>query len=325
MESRESPRKTTRAKLDIKMPDTRFEGHETEETKLSRSERSTPDKASAFRPPEDTAELGLDVAMPLDDKSPRSAGKHESLISDAMTIQESSLIESVLDDTVTPSKSSSRSKTSRNSFTVGNRSSEREERTRTAAKSEGGRESVKSFEISRGKAPSDNSSKRLRLSEKSNEKISRVRHDLKKRSIEDKAKTPKAASRARDVTNESGSTRDDSVIEESIDTENASEIISELSRAEESSVAKIEDPSLEDSKHLTYENASVTSNSSKGLMAENGYANDTFEDISSSTIRSQREEMINERKEVVDGARSSAKQIDVAENKSYRDNIEKHR
>lgn len=313
------------------MPDTRFEGHEAEETKLSsKSERSTPDKASALRPPEDTAELGLDVATPLDDKSPRSAGKHESLISDAMTIQESSLIESVLDDTLTPSKSSSRSKTPRrNSFAAGDRFPEREERTRTAAKPEGGRESVKSSEISGGKAPSDNSSiaKRLRLSGKS--KISRVfRRDLKKRSIENKAiaRTPKAAdSGARDDTNESGSTRD-SVIEESIDkTENGSEIISELSRAEESSAAKIEDPVLGGSKRPTYENASVTSSSLKGLMAESGYANDTFEDISSSTIRSQREEMIDERKEVVDAAGSSAKQIDIAKNKSYRDSTEKHR
>lgn len=309
------------------MPDTRVEGHAEETKLLSRNEISMLDKASALRPSED-AEIGLDVAMPLNDKSPHSAGKHESLTSDIMTIQENSLLESVLDDAVTPSKSLSRSKTSRrNSFTTGDRSSGREERMRTVTRSEGGRESGKSFEISRGKAPSENSSiaKRLKFG-KSNEKISRVRLDLKKRMVEDKAivGTPRAMnSKVRDDTSESGTMRDDSCIEESIGTmENGSEIISELSRAEESSVAKIEDPVLS-SKHLTYENTS--SNNSKGLMAENGYANDTFEDISSSTIHSQREEMINGRKEVVDEAGSSAKQIDIAEYKSYRNSTEKYR
>lgn len=330
----ESPRKATRSKLDIKMPETRFEGLEVKETKLSsRSERSTPDKTSAPRPLKD-AEIDLVVAVPLDDKSPRSAGKQESLISDIVTIQENSLIESVLDDSVmTSSKSLSRSKTSRrNSSTTGDRSAGREERTKTAARVEGRRGSVKLSEISRGKAPSDNSSiaKRLRLSGKSNEKISRVRLDLKKRPIEDKTitKTLKQVdSEVQDDMNESGSLRDDSVVEESIDTlENTSEIISEFSRAEESSVAKIEDSVLEDSKHLTNGNASiVTLNSAKGLTAENGYANDTFEDISSSTIRSQREEMINGKEQVVDGAGSSAKILDIVEYKSYQDSSEKHR
>lgn len=307
------------------MPDTRFEGHEAEETRLSsKSERSMPDEAGAIRPAEDAVEIGLDVATPLDDKSPRSAGKHESLISDVTTIQESSLIESVLDDTVTPSKSSSRA-SRRNSSAAGGRSSERKERTRTAARpAGGGSESVKSSEISRGKAPSDNSSipKRLRLSEKSRGKISRVRRDLRKRSVGGDAKMPKPTD-SRGDTNESGSTRDDSVIEDSIDTMENSEIISELSRAEESSVAKIEDPVLGGSKRPTH--ASEASNSSKGPMAESGYANDTFEDISSSTISSQREEMINERREVVDGAGSGAKQIDMAEYRSYPDSTEKHR
>ncbi|XP_011869049.1 PREDICTED: microtubule-associated protein futsch-like isoform X2 [Vollenhovia emeryi] len=327
--SGESPRGAARPKLDIKMPDARYEGHagDAEETKLSsKSDRSTPDEASAFRPAEDAA------AVQLDDKSPRSAGKQESLISDnSMTIRESSLIESVPDDTVTPSKSHSRSKTSRrNSSTAGDRSSGREERTRMSARSEGGRESVKSSEISRGKAPSDNSSiKRLRMSGGSSERVFRARHDPKKRSMDKVvAKTPRAVGpKVRDDTIESESLRDDSVVEESIGTlENGSEIISELSRAEESSVAKIEDAVNGGSKHPTDVDASVvTLDSWKGLAPGNGYANDTFEDISSSTVRSRRGGMINGRREAADKARFSAKKIDTAEYRSSRDSSEKHR
>lgn len=311
------------------MPDnTRFEGY-IEETKLSpKSGILTPDEADA-KPPEDDAEIDLDVAMPLDDKSSRSTGKQESLISDIMTIQENSLIESVLDDSVASSKSLSWTKTSRrNSSTASDRFSGREERTRAAARSEGGRESDKSSEISRGKAPSDNSiAKRLRLSGKSNEKISK-RPGLRKHSIQVKlsTETPKEAdSKIRDDSNDSGSLRDDNVVEESIGTmEDGSEIISELSRVEESFVAKIE--GSENSKHLTDKNTSVAaSNNSKGLMAENGYANDTFEDFSSSTIRSQHEKIINGNKEVVDEAESSTKKIDIIEYRPYQDNAEEYR
>lgn len=301
--------------------------------KLSpKSGRLTPDEADA-KPPEDGAEIDLDVAMPLDDKSSRSAGKQESLISDIMTIQENSLIESVLDDSVASSKSLSWSKTSRrNSSTASDRFSGREERTRAAAKSEGGRESDKSSEISRGKASSDNLiAKRLRLSGKSNlenEKISK-RPGLRKHSIQVKVSTEtskEADSKIRDDSNGSGSLRDDNVVEESIGTmEDGSEIISELSRAEESFVAKIE--GSENSKHLTDKNTSVAvSNNSKGLMAENGYANDTFEDFSSfSTIRSQHEKIINGNKEVVDEAESSTKKMDIIEYRSYQDNAEEYR
>ncbi|XP_011684776.1 PREDICTED: uncharacterized protein LOC105448109 [Wasmannia auropunctata] len=353
-ESKESPKGGAKPKLDVRMPDARFEGR-AEETRLSsRSERSSPDKANA-KPPGDHA-VDLDVAMPLGDKSPRSAERQESLISDAMTIRESSLIESVLDDTMTPSKSLSRSKTSwRNSATAAgdHRSSGRDqetERTRTvaSARSEGaaGKESSgKSSEISRGKAPSDNLSsaglvttqswsiaKRLRLSGNSKNEDSRVRFNLKKRSVENKAsaempKEVKSKIRHAD-SNDSGSSRDvDSVVEESISTtESGSEIISELSRAEESLATKIKDYFV-GSKRLTDENASVTVLSgSRGLTIESGYANDTFEDISSSTIRSQREEMINGRREVVDETgteKNGAKKMD--EYRSYRDSVGKHR
>ncbi|XP_018373482.1 PREDICTED: glutamic acid-rich protein-like isoform X1 [Trachymyrmex cornetzi] len=331
--SKESPRKITKLKLDIKMPDTRFEGH-AEEVKLSsRNEISTPDKVSA-KLPKEAAEIDLEDASPLDDKLSRSAGKQESLISDPMTIEESSLIESVLDDSVIPSKSLSRSKTSRrNSFTASGRSSGRLERTKITAKSEGGKEFSKSSEISRGKASSDNSiSKRLRLSHGKPNETSRMRLDQKKRFIDVKAtrETSKKidSKRVQDNLKDSESVRDDSVVEESIGTmENGSEIISELSHVEESFMTKIEDSVdvSDDSKHVTNENASVTvSNSSKSL-AENGYANDTFEDISSSSIRSQREEMINGKKEVQIGVRSGTKKMDIAEYRSYQDSAEEYR
>lgn len=103
----------------------RFEGR-AEETKLSsESKKSTPDKMSpeSF---EDVDEADLDVTMPPKDKSPRSTGKQESLISDVTSIQEDSSIESVLDDSMISSKSLSRSKTLRGNFsTASNKSSKR--------------------------------------------------------------------------------------------------------------------------------------------------------------------------------------------------------
>jgi len=328
--SKESPRKITKLKLDIKMPDTRFEKYAEEAKLSSRNEISTPDKMNA-KLPEEAAEIDLEDASPLDDKSSRSARKQESLISDSMTIQESSLIESVLDDSVIPSKSLSRSKTSRrNSLTASGRFSGRLERTKITAKSEEGKEVSKSSEISRGKASSDNSiSKQLRLSEKSNE-TSRMHLEQKKRFIDVKTLKKVDSKRVQHNLKDSESLRDDSVVEESIGTmENGSEIISELSHVEKNFVTKIEDSVdiSNSSKRITDENASVmVSNNSKNL-AENGYANDTFEDISSSSIRSQREEMINGgKKEVqINGMGSGTKKIDIAEYRSYRDSTEEYR
>ncbi|KYN37820.1 hypothetical protein ALC56_08019 [Trachymyrmex septentrionalis] len=330
--SKESPRKITKLKLDIKMPDTRFEGHAEEAKLSSKNEISTPDKVSA-KLPEEAAEIDLEDASP-DDKSSRSARKQESLISDPMTIQESSLIESVLDDSVIPSKSLSRSKTSRrNSFTASGRSSGRLERTKITVKSEGGKEFSKSSEISRGKASSDNSiSKRLRLSGKSNE-TSRIRLNQKKHFIDVKTMTETSkkinSKRGQDNLKDSEFLRDDSVVEESIGTmENGSEIISELSHVEESFVTKIEDSIdvSDSSKHVTDKNASVTVFNSSKSLAENGYANDTFEDISSSSIRSQREEMINGKKKMqINGVGSGTKKMDIAEYRSYQDSIEEYR
>jgi len=327
--SKESPRKITKLKLDIKMPDTRFEKYAEEAKLSSRNEISTPDKMNA-KLPEEAAEIDLEDASPLDDKSSRSARKQESLISDSMTIQESSLIESVLDDSVIPSKSLSRSKTSRrNSLTASGRFSGRLERTKITAKSEEGKEFSKSSEISRGKASSDNSiSKQLRLSEKSNE-TSRM-HLEQKKFIDVKTLKKVDSKRVQHNLKDSESLRDDSVVEESIGTmENGSEIISELSHVEKNFVTKIEDSVdiSNSSKRITDENASMmVSNNSKNL-AENGYANDTFEDISSSSIRSQREEMINGgKKEVqINGMGSGTKKMDIAEYRSYRDSTEDYR
>ncbi|XP_025073485.1 restin homolog [Pogonomyrmex barbatus] len=321
-ESKEFPKKVGKIKLDIKMPDTRFERH-AEEMKLSlKSEKST-DKAST-KSFEDAAEVDLDATMSLDDKSSRFAKKQESPISDIMIIQENNSIESVLDDSVTTSKSLSHSKTSRRNDSI---ASGCEEKTTVRSKRE--KESDKSSEISRGKATSHNLSiaKRLSLSRKQNE-ISKARLDLRKHSIEDKtiARTMKNTNFAiQNRSNSSESLHNSSVIEESIRMmENSSEIISELSYSEKN-MAKIDD--VECSKHLTAENtfASV-STSSKRLITENGYANDTFEDISSSTIRSksrsQREEIINEKKNVINRVRSNAKKINI---KEYQDSAETYR
>lgn len=299
-----------------------FEGR-AEETKLSsESKKSTPDEMSS-EPLEDVDDkANLDVTMPSKDKSPRSTGKEESLISNVTSIQENSSIESVLDDSMISSKSLSRSKTSRgNSSTASNKSSRREERTKAIAKYEKGKESDKSSEISRGKASSGNSSitKQSRLLEKSNEKNFKVRSNprSRERSIEEKViiKIPKAAT-DRNL-DRSRSSRDDSVIEESIGTvDDDSEIISELSRAKTSITAGTDD-SIKSSKYLAAENASVTVASQ--LAIESGYANDTFEDVSSSTMQSQsqREKIIDEKKKI-DSAGSSTKKIDTALLEQYK-------
>lgn len=301
-----------------------FEGC-AEETKLSsESKKSSPSPDDMSPEPlEDVDDkANFDVTMPSKDKSPCSTGKEESLISNVTSIQENSSIESVLDDSMISSKSLSRSKTSRgNSSTASNKSSRREERTKAIAKYEKGKESNKSSEISKGKASSGNSSitKQSRLLEKLNEKNFKVRSSprSRERSIEEKViiKIPKTAT-DRNL-DRSKSSRDDSVIEESIGTvDDDSEIISELSRAKTSITAKTDD-SIKNSKYLAAENASVTVASQ--LAIENGYANDTFEDVSSSTMQSQsqREKMIDEKKKI-DSAGSSTKKIDTALLEQYK-------
>ncbi|XP_029157528.1 uncharacterized protein LOC114929968 [Nylanderia fulva] len=319
--STESKKSSRKLKLDIKIPDMRVKGR-AEETKLSsESKKSTPDKMSPEPFIEDVDEADPDVTIPSKDKSQRSAGKQESLISDVTSIQENSSIESVLDDSMISSKSLSRSKTSRgNSSTASDKSSRREEKTRTTAKHEKGRESDISSDNSRRKASSGNSSiaKQSRLLEKSNEKTLKVRSAgprSRERSIEEKAKIPKAANRNSD---RSRSLRDDSVIEESIGTvDNGSEIISELSRIKTGT--KTDNSIKNSSKYSATENTSATILSQ--LAIESGYANDTFEDVSSSTMQSQsqRECIIDEKKKI-DLTGSSIKKNDTALFEQYHQN-----
>lgn len=260
----------------------RFEGR-AKETKLSsESKKSTPDKTSPNPLIED---VDLDVTIPSKDKSPRSAGKQESLISDVTSIQENSSIESVLDDSMISSKSSlSRSKTSGGNSSS-DKSSRREEKARTIAKYEKGRGSDKSSEVSRGKASPGNSSIAKRSLQKSSEKTSKAIVKIPKAAI-DRNSDP------------SRSSRDDSVIEESIDTvDNGSEILSELSR-----IKKTDDSIKNSFKYSAAKNAI-----SNQLAIESGYANDTFEDVSSSTMRS----IIDEKKKI-DSPESSVKKIDTA-------------
>ncbi|KAL6431564.1 hypothetical protein ACFW04_007258 [Cataglyphis niger] len=317
-ELKKSSKNVSKLKLDIKIPDMRFE-ERVEETKLSLdSKKSMPDKMSpeSF---EDVDEADLDVTMPSKDKSPRSTEKQESFISNITSIQENSSIESVLDDSIISSKSLSRSKMSRGNFSsASNKSSRREERTKAPAKYEKRKESDKSSDISRRKASSVNSSitKQSKSFEKSNEKTVKVRSNLKSRERliqkEVTTKIPYMANFDRN-SDRSRSFRDDSIIEESIGiVDDGSEIISELSRAKTSITVKTDD-SIKSSKYLVTENVFVMDpNNSKQLATESGYANDTFEDISSSTMRSQsqREKIIDE-KQKIDSAEASIKKIET--------------
>lgn len=269
-------------------------------------------------PLEDIDEADLDVTMPSKDKSPRSTGKQESLISDVTSIQENSSIESVLDDSIISSKSLSRLKTSRGNFsTASNKSSRCEEKTKVTVKYKKGKEPDKLSEIS-GKASFGNSLiiKQSRLPEKSNKKTFNARSGLRlrKHSIEEKVvtKMPNVASLDQNL-DRSKSLRDDSVIEESVGTVNSSEIISEFSYSKTSIMTKNYDDSIKNSKYVAADNDSVVVlSSSRQLATESGYANDTFEDISSSTMRSQsqHEKKINESRKI-DSAQSSTKKIET--------------
>lgn len=292
---KESSGNSPKPKLDIKMPDMRFEGHE-ESAKLPLQDKQSDRMNQAVD------EADLDVAMPSEDKSPsRSIGKQESFASDIITIQENSSIESVLDDSMVSSKSLSRSKTSqRRTSTANEEYSRHEGSTKTGPNSEKGKQLDKSSGISREKSSSANSSiaKRSKILEKSNKNTSKSRSYLKSGEhsiIEEKkvTRTMKGMSSGRSSrnSNHSGSSHGNSVIDESIDTlEDDSEIISELSRIEKSIAEKTVDGSANvssNSGRSSAENVFVdVSSRLKDPAGENGYVNDTFEDISSSTVRS---------------------------------------
>lgn len=285
------------------MPDIRFE-EDVDETKLSSKDKKSSNRASPKS--EDADEVDLDVEMPLEDKSSHSAEKQESSISEVITIQEDSSIESVLDDSMTSSKSLSYSKVSQqnSSTTATSKLSGCKERIKVDGKLKKGKESDKSSEISRNKLSLNNSSiaKSSKLSERSKEKSSKVRSNVRQH-LMDEEKIVKMKLISNDQNsknlNRSELLRDDNVINELIDTiENGSEIISELSHAEESVVTNTEDVNLSINSHSVSENAYVmVLNSSKHSIAENGYTNDTFEDVSSLTMRSKSEL---QRKKIID-------------------------
>lgn len=292
---KEPLRNSPKPKLDIKMPDMRFEGHDEGMKLLSQDKRSN-------RMNHAVDEGNLDVAMPSEDKSSsRSVGKQESFASDIITIQENSPIESVLDDSLVSSKSLSRSKTSRQLPSTANEEFPRHEgKTKAGPKSEKGKQSEKLFEMSRKKSSSVNSSivKRSKISEKPSETVSKPRSNLRSRehSFEEKniPKTElKKASSDRSLRNSkhSRSSRGDSVIDESINTlEDGSEIVSELSHIEKSVNERTADGSVNVSskpgRSIAEDASAVISSRLKHPAGENGYAYDTFEDISSSTMRS---------------------------------------
>ncbi|RLU17011.1 hypothetical protein DMN91_011080 [Ooceraea biroi] len=285
---KESPRNVSRPKLNIKMPDMRFNNQRAKSTTNKMTSRSL----------EGVDKVDLGVMVPLKDKS-QVDRKQENLSSDTTTIQENSSIDSVSVGSVnSSSRSVLRSKTSRQDA-ASNKIPGRAGRTKAATKVEEERTSDKSSEISgEGKTSLDNSSttKRSRVSKKSND-LSSSRSDLKSKEqpFNVEAKRPETANFSQKSWHSSRaeSPSDNSIIEESVDTVvDDSEIISELSRIDESVAVKVEDSTnaSQTSGRPEANDISVTTveSSSKHPVIEDGYANDTFEDASSSsTVRSE--------------------------------------
>ncbi|XP_014486059.1 PREDICTED: protein split ends-like [Dinoponera quadriceps] len=272
---KDSPGNSLKPKLDVKMPDIRFEGHDESEKLPSQNERSD-------RMNQAVDEADLDVVTPTsEDKSSSrySIGKQESFASGVITIQENSSIESVPDDSVISSKSLSRSETRRSSAANEKFSRLPAGRTKAGSKSEKGRP---------------------KMSKKSIEKVSESHSKDSKpgeRSIEGKTipETPMRASSGRSSGNSnrssgSLSSHADSVIDESIDTSvDGSETISELSHVEKSeekiagSFGNVSGNSVSNPGRSSIENALSRL---RYPIDGNSYANDTFEDTSSSAVRS---------------------------------------
>lgn len=312
-----------RPKLDIKMPDMRFEGHE-ESAELPLQDKQSDKMNQAVN------EADLADAMPSEDKSSsRFTRKQESFASDIITIQENSSIESVLDDSTILSRSLSRSKTSQQRpFTTNEEYSRHEKNMRAVAKFEKGKQLEKLSDMSREKSSSANSSvvKRSKISKKSNRSISKSRSNLRLRehSLEEKkvAKALKGmdSDQSSRNSNNSESLHRNSAIDESIDTESGTEIISELSHIEKSITEKAVDSSvngLSNSKRSLAEDVSANvSNELKYQAGENGYVNDTFEDISSSTVqsksRSQSKKIMYKRKNTISLTDNSSMDIKIS-------------
>lgn len=280
---KESPRNVSKLKLDIRMPDTRISDERVMSSKVT------------LKPLGDKA----DPAVSLEGKLQEEKGKEQKSSSlDVTTIQEYSSVNSASVGSInSSSKSLLRSKTLRQD--ANNKVPGREGRTKVTARADRGRTSDKSSEIAGRRTSLDNSSttKGSRVSKKSNDVPKLPPSDLKsqERSFRTEAIAEKRTGMV-DLSHKSWhssrteSLSNNSVIEESIDTVmDDSEIISELSRVDESLAVKVESSmnANENSGHSQVGDDSATIvGSSRYLVAENSYANDSFEDVSSSIARS---------------------------------------
>ncbi|XP_020296878.1 putative leucine-rich repeat-containing protein DDB_G0290503 isoform X2 [Pseudomyrmex gracilis] len=307
-ETKQLLKNTAKAKLEIKIPNTYFE-EDVEETNFQKNS-----SLDAINPKlkETTDKPELDTAILSENKSSPFIDKQESSNS---TIQENS---SIKDDN--SSKSFSRSKTLQE--TLSKLSQHEEKSTGKYGKTKKSDKLSKSTEEAQS---FDNSSnlKRSRESEKSKKKASKIYFDpqSEKHAIkqETSVKLAKIASSEWNSKrpNRSEFFHDNSIIEESISTiEDVSEIKSEMSPVDETIADKIEENSINVSKYskqMVAQNASTSdSSSSKRLVVESQYANDTFENISSSPMRLnselQSEKPIDEMKKIPDSALSNIKE-----------------
>lgn len=334
------------------MPNARIE-EPLEDSKTISGDKESKSGRISSKSLEDAEEINLDIAMPLGYKLRRKSTveKQESSNSDVTTIQENSSIESVLDDSITSSKSSAKhvkksqgqslkisessnhDKSDMHENTIKTNSKLRKEQVYYKSSDMSGRRFSKS-------ATSSNNSSIARLSEKSNGNVSKSHSDTRERVSMKEAEAIRTSeivsfTRRLNNSNYSGSIRDDNVTNESIATiEDGSEIISEFSQTEKNIVDKTESVvSGSDRKYPISENVSTyTSNNSEDSIIENSYANDTFENISSSTIRSeskrQGEKIIESEREIDDNARFGMSQVKIVSNeryRSYRNNAENDR
>lgn len=240
----------------------------------------------------ETDKSKLDAAISSKNKSSPFIDKQESSNSTVTTIQENSSI--IKDDN--SSKSFSRSKTSQRTLS---KLSQYEEN--STGKYGNSKKSDKLFKSTKEARSSDNSSnlERSRESEKSKKQESKIYFDSQseKRWIEQKmfVKLPEMTDSDSKRSHRSEFSRDNSIIEESIigTIENVSEVKSEMSPVDETIANKIEKNSINVSKYFEHtvatQNASTSDSSSSKLLIDSQYANDTFENISSSPMRSNSE------------------------------------
>jgi len=279
-----SPRNTLKFKLDVKIPHTQVDDE------ISNKKSS--------RPLKNADKVNFNVLI-LNDKLQEDKKRKKSN-SDTITVDYSS-IDSVSANSTNPSSKlhSFRSKTSRR--VVNNKALARERRTKASTKigkeRTSDKSSDKSFSVSGGHTSRDNSlaTKRARVSKKSNslsEYLDLKEHLLKMQVIARRKKLETNFDQKSWHSNGTISLSDNSIIEESIDTIiDDSDIISELSRVDKNVAVKVEASTnvSQNSGHPEAEDVSVTVveySENSYVVAESGYANDTFEEISSSTAPS---------------------------------------